>query len=202
MSEWAPEGMPECESQRCRTRPRRHVVFVAFRRPASMHAPRRAAAAAGGAALAVARPSPNLTTHLTRRLHHSPSPPNPTPGVPFTWGSCLDETHSAVAHAIAPSFVSFLAKLIVAQRMLTCVDVIVMRVSNDGEVGSGACRGARPLSAQLVAQWPGRLDTRHSARWLDDRLGARQIGARLCARRLRTRLILEWPRRLDFKLGS
>ena len=50
----------------------------------------------------------------------------------------------SIAPDVAPSIVPFLAKLIAAQLVLACVDVIVMRVSNDGEVGSGACRGAPP----------------------------------------------------------
>ena len=175
-------------------------------------------------------PPPLLDAHLIHRHltpHTTPAPPPNPPtadrthqgvpstwtsphrthlGVPSTWGACLDETHSAVAHAVAPttaarhaarmgctaiislhcersgdwegaasdviahctsacrglieqractagprdarhsapSFVSFLAKLIVAQLVLACVDVIVMKVRNDGEVGSGACRGAPP----------------------------------------------------------
>ena len=174
---------------------------------------------------AVARRSPNPppphTTHDACTTSESPHPhtahtrgslplghpPRRThQGVPSTWGACLDETHSAVAHAVAPttaarhaarmgctataslhcersgdwegaasdviahctsacrglieqractagprdarhsapSFVSFLAKLIVAQLVLACVDVIVMKVRDDGEVGSGACRGAPP----------------------------------------------------------
>ena len=40
--------------------------------------------------------------------------------------------------------IPFLAKLIVVQLVLACVDVVVMKVGSDGEVGSGACRGAPP----------------------------------------------------------
>ena len=59
--------------------------------PSCLHAPRRAATAAGGAA-------------------------------------------PSIAPAVAPSIVPFLAKLIAAQLLLACVDVIVMTVNNDGEV--------------------------------------------------------------------
>ena len=233
-------GGPECMCQTVNLRSaghgraRRHVGLIAVRRPASMHALRRVAAATGGAAPAVARrspnpppphtkpaPPPNPPTAHTRGPFHLDIPPTAHTrgslslghpprrthqGVPSTWGACLDETHSAVAHAVAPttaarhaarmgctataslhcersgdwegaasdviahctsacrglieqractagprdarhsapSFVSFLAKLIVAQLVLACVDVIVMKVRNDGEVGSGACRGAPP----------------------------------------------------------
>ena len=50
----------------------------------------------------------------------------------------------SIAPAVAPAVAPFLAKFIGAQLVLACVDVIVVRVSNDGEVGSGAGRGAPP----------------------------------------------------------
>ena len=50
----------------------------------------------------------------------------------------------SIAPAIAPDVAPFLAKFIDALLVLACVDVIVVRVSNDGEVGSGAGRGAPP----------------------------------------------------------
>ena len=149
MNEWASDCMPECESQMCQTRPSaRGATSCSFHlgaRPPCMlpDAP---------LLLPEARPPPLLDAHLINPPHTTPAPPpNPPTArqVPFTWGACLDKTHSAVAHAVAPSFVSSLAKLIVAQLVLAqlvlaCVDVIVVRVSNDGEVGSRAGRGAPP----------------------------------------------------------
>ena len=62
-----------------------------------------------------------------------------------------------LAHAVVPAIVPFLAKLIVAQLVLACVDVVVMKVGSDGEVGSGACRGAPPrLLMHDRTVWAGR----------------------------------------------
>ena len=71
--------------------------------------------------------------------------------------ACCGSAAPAVAHAVAPATVPFVAKLIVAQLVLACVDVGVMKVGSDGEVGSGACRGAPPrLLMHDRTVWAGR----------------------------------------------
>ena len=53
--------------------------------------------------------------------------------------------------------IPFLAKLIIVQLVLACVDVVVMKVGSDGEVGRGACRGAPPrLHMHDRTVWAGR----------------------------------------------
>jgi hypothetical protein len=48
-------------------------------------------------------------------------------------------------NAVAPAVVPLLAKLIVAQMVLACIEMVVMRVVHNGEVGSRVCGGEPPL---------------------------------------------------------
>ena len=164
MNEWASDCMPECESQMCQTRPSaRGATSCSFHlgaRPPCMlpDAP---------LLLPEARPPPLLDAHLINPPHTTPAPPPNPPTArqgSLSRGECSDKTHSAVAHAVAPSFVTFLAKFIVAQLMLACVDVIV---SSDGEVGSGAGRGAPPWRLMHDRRaLPRRSCRRHTVRLL------------------------------------
>jgi len=58
--------------------------------------------------------------------------------------TCRRNVASAIAQPVAPTVAPLFMTHMVAQLVLAFVEVVVMRIGADGEVGSRACRGAPP----------------------------------------------------------